>query len=463
MPTAFGLIAIPLCALCTLQPERLLQLAILGAAFEAAAVLTFGTFGVQPALLPVAMFAGYVLLQLLLGARYPGTRIVLWAVTPFILVTAWALLGSVLLPRLFAGEVDVWPQKPTPPFMATPLQADFSNINQDFYALADCVALLLASLFATATHVSPRRLLGAFWLSAYLAIAVAIWQFLGRMTGLPFPTEFFLSNPGYAQLSDQMLGGLYRINGSFTEPAALASFLSGVVGAAGWCLLSGRGARHLRILLPLALVAMIVSTSTTGYAVLALMVLALVAYALLRGSRRLVSRLAMAGIVLLPIAVVGVLAVAVLAPTTVNTAAAVLDGTLNKQESSSYQDRTSLDWDSAALVLPTWGLGVGWGSNRSSSLLPGMLADLGIYGTLGLAWFGLRVARLVRQARVRATGDLAEVIDATIAYAMALITAALLSGPAITTVQFYIMVGILIASCARVLGDAPDPASATAT
>ena len=459
MPTTFGLLAIPLCCLCALHPERLIQLAILGSAFEAAALLTFGGVGLQPALLPAALFVACVLLQLLLGARYPGARIVWWATTPFVLVTAWALLGSLLLPQLFAGEVYVWPQKQTAPYVAVPLAADFSNINQDAYAMADCAALVFAALYSTAGHVSPRRLLDAFWLSGYVAAGIALWQFASRLTGLPFPTGFFLSNPGYAQLSDQTLGGLSRINGSFTEPAALASFLAGVVGAAGWSLLNGIGGRHLRWLLPLAVLAMVVSTSTTGYAVLALMVLALVGFAALRGSRRLVSRLATAGVILVPLALIGAIAATVLAPAAVRNVATVMESTLGKQDSTSYQDRTGTDHDSLALVLPTWGLGVGWGSNRSSSLLPGMLADLGLYGTLGLAWFGLRIARLVRQARRHASGELAETIEATAAYAVSLLAAALLSGPAITSVLFYLMLGLLVASCARALDPSLAPAA----
>ena len=451
----FGLAAIPLCCLCVAHPVRLIQLAILGSAFEAAALLAFGGLGVQPPLLPLAMFVGHVLLQLLLGARYPGARVVWWAVTPFVLVTAWALLGSILLPQLFAGDVYVWPQKQAAPYVAVPLAPDFSNINQDIYALADCAALVFTALFATVDRVSPRRLLDAFWLSGYLAAGVALWQFAGRVTGLPFPTDFFLSNPGYAQLSNQTLGGLSRINGSFTEPAALASFLAGVVGAAGWSLLNGIGASHLRWLLPLAVLAMVLSTSTTGYAVLALMVLAIVGFAALRGSRRLVSRVAAAGVVLAPLALIGAVSATALAPALVRNAAAVLESTLDKQDSSSYQDRTSADRDSLALVLPTWGLGVGWGSNRSSSLLPGMLADLGLYGTLGLAWFGLRIARLVAEARHHASGELAETIEAGTGYAVSVLAACLLSGPAITTVLFYLMLGLLIASCARAMKAAP--------
>ena len=73
---------------------------------------------------------------------------------------------------------------------------------------------------------------------------------------------------------------------------------------------------------------------------------------------------------------VGALVTSALLPRMVRGVQEVLASTMNKQESSSYQDRTSTDVDSLAIVLPTYEFGVGWGSNRSSSLVPGILATL---------------------------------------------------------------------------------------
>lgn len=449
--TLFGVFALPLCALCALSPDRLLQLVVLGSTFEAAAVLTFGGFGLQPALLPTALFSGYVMLQLLLGARHPGTRTVVWAVTPFILVTAWALVSSLLLPRMFANQVYVWPQKVTPPFMSVPLEPNASNVNQDIYILADCTVLVLAALHATRTRFDLLRLLQAYWISGYAAVGIAMWQLAGALTGLPFPTDFLSSNPGYAQLTSQAIAGVPRINGSFTEPAALAAYLCGVIGASGWTMLNGHATRMVRLLLPTALAGLLISTSTTGYAVLAIMAMALPCYAIATGSQRLLSRLALAAVLFVMVGTAAVLTLVTLVPAVERNAEVVLASTLDKQQSSSYQDRTSTDVDSLAVVLPTWGLGVGWGSNRSSSLLPGLLAGLGLYGTAGLGWFALRVVRLVRCARPVADRAMAQVIDACTGSLVATLTAGLLSGPAITSMLFYVLLALLIAACVRAI------------
>lgn len=457
--TLFGLLALPLCVLCALNPERLLQLAILGAAFDAAAVVTVGDFGVQPALLPTTLFIGYVLLQMLLGARFRGAATVWWVVTPFVVVTIWAVAGSQLMPRLFANQVYVWPQRLEPPFLAVPLAPSPSNLNQDVYVVADCLTLVTTALYATCTRFDLRRLLAAYWTSGFLAAGLAFWQLASRLASVPFPTEFLTSNPGYAQLTTQTIGAIPRINGSFTEPAALAGYLAGIVGASGWSLLNGNSTGVSRLVLPVAVAAMVISTSTTGYGVLAIMVAALPGYALLTRSQRLLSRLVLAGLLLLLVAAAGILTLATLVPAVGTAASEVLGSTLDKQSSSSYQDRTSTDFDSLAVVLPTWGLGVGWGSNRSSSLAPGLLASLGIYGTLALAWFAARVFRVVRRARRSADRALAQVIDAANGSILAVLIAGLLSAPAITAVGFYVMLGTLIGAAVRVsIAVIPRPA-----
>src|SRR5471030_3129905 len=100
-----------------LRPMRLLQLLTVAAIFEAAAALTIDDLGVQPSLVPAIAFLGYVSLQLLLGARYPGQSQVLRMTLPFLLVAAWAVASSFIIPRVFEGQLLVWPQKAEPPYV----------------------------------------------------------------------------------------------------------------------------------------------------------------------------------------------------------------------------------------------------------------------------------------------------------------------------------------------------------
>lgn len=60
----------------------------------------------------------------------------------------------------------------------------------------------------------------------------------------------------------------------------------------------------------------------------------------------------------------------VLKPELIDSVSIIVDATLNKTGSDSYDDRTATDIGALATVGESYGLGVGWGSYRSSSLTP---------------------------------------------------------------------------------------------
>ncbi len=55
---------------------------------------------------------------------------------------------------------------------------------------------------------------------------------------------------------------------------------------------------------------------------------------------------------------------------------------INKSESGSFKDRITADMHAIKLFIDTYGLGVGLGSNRPSSLLPYLLSQIGFIGTI---------------------------------------------------------------------------------
>lgn len=450
--TAFGLLLLPACLAASLRPVALLQLALLMSVFEAAAAITLGGLGLQPAMLPSAMFSAFVLLQVLLGARYRGQNEIWRPLLPMTLFTGWALAASIALPRFFDGQVSVYPQKLDPPFGAVLLSPAIAGVNQDLYLLVDYAMLLFTSLFMSGTIVRPTRILNAYILSGYAAVAIGAWQLANKTVGIPFPESFFYSNPGLAILSTQQVSFVPRINGPFTEPAAYAGFLVSVVCSTGWMALNGRTTLSVRVLLCCALVMVLLSTSTTGYGVLALFVAGLPVYAALRGSGRLHMQIARWGIILC-VAMAGVsLATTALFPSVIKAANEVLTSTLGKQDSDSYRERSTADADSLEMAVKTYGLGVGWGVNRSSSLIPGILSNVGVIGALGLTWFAVGVIRFVNRAcRVMRDPDDLMVIRGATGAILGVLAAALLSGPSITSDSFFILIGLLIGTSARVL------------
>jgi hypothetical protein len=449
--TQLSFVLLPLSLLWAMRPVRLLQLMVVATVFDASAVLTIGSLGVTPGLAPGGIFLGFVALQILLGVRYPGGRQVWPMIFPFALVTVWAVLSSIIMPRVFEGQIYVWPQKMEPPFVITALAPTAGNLNQDIYLVIDCSLLVLTSMFLTKPSVQLKSLINVYLFSAYLAAAIALWQLGNKLAGIPYPNDLFYSNPGWAILTQQQVGVVPRINGSFSEPSSLAGYMAGIVCSCGWALLQGHRHTGLRLILIVGLVTMALSTSTTGFGVLAIVSCGIPIYAVARGDARLTGSVLNIG---LPLVLVGgmiVFAASVIQPTIISNLQEVVDATLSKQESTSYQERTSADADSMTAFEDSFGLGTGWGSNRSSSLIPGLLATVGLPGVGGLIWFFVVLTKHVRRARrSMPSQDHLFVIDASCGALVGYVLPAILAGPTIGSVTFFFLLGLLVACVARV-------------
>ncbi len=450
--TLFGYILLPLCVAAILQPTWQLYLVLLVSAFGAATPLVVGGLGLPPGVIPGSLFLAYVAVQFLLGARFPGAPLAWRTLEPFVLTAAYAFFTAIMVPRLFAGSFTVWPQKLTPPYdIPVPLAPGSGNITQSFYLLIDSALLICCALYFARARFDVAQLLRIYLGAGYVVVAICGWQFVHKMTGLWYPEAFFYSNPGWVLYPGQTMGIVPRINGPFSEPAALAFYLSGTIFCCVWLMLRGFRSRMAAILLPLALAALLASTSTTGFAVLGTGATGLVVYGLAWAPPRLASRIFFRA---MPVAVVSIamaLALSTLSARVEESIALVSQMSLNKAEGDSFAIRTRSDLDGLGVLWPTYGLGAGWGSVRASSLVPGMLANLGIYGCALLVWFAVRVTRQVGRARRLATdaGQLMG-LEGLSAAILGQITAALVSAPAINALDFHVLVGALIAAAARV-------------
>jgi hypothetical protein len=266
-----------------------------------------------------------------------------------------------------------------------------------------------------------------------------------------FPEPLFYSNPGWVIFRGQEFGGVLRTNGPFSEPASLAFYMCGIVYSCGWVLVRGHRSRFALGLLPVAIGVLSLSTSTTGYVVLGAGGAFLLLYALTAAPPALSGRILKYGVPFAVLLVVGVLAMASLDTGFARSLDEVVGQTLSKSQGNSYDERTSLDSDCLNVLWPSMGLGAGWGSVRSSSLIPGLLANIGIPGMALVVWFGLRIAFGVRRAR-RMTTDPGRllVIDAMVGALAGTLAAAVVSAPTISNVDFYLLLGVLVGSIAQV-------------
>jgi hypothetical protein len=454
--TLFGFALLPLCAAAILQPVWQLQLVLLAGAFGAAAPLVIGGYGLPPGVVPAALFLSYVALQFFLGARFPAADRAWRTLEPFMLMAAYALVTALLVPRLFAGSFTVWPQKLAPPFdVPVLLQPSMSNVTQSFYLLLDTAVLVGVALHLGRSRADPLRLLYTYLGCGFVVVAICGWQLAQKLTGIWFPEAFLYSNPGWAIFPGQTMGIVPRINGPFSEPAALAYYLSGPIFCCTWLALRGHRNRVALALLPFAVLALLLSTSTTGFAVLSVGGVVLLVYGLTRAPRLVARRIFAVALPLAALAVAGAVAMSTLSARVEESIAVVTQQSLVKAHGDSFINRTGLDMDSLGVLFPSFGLGAGWGSQRASSLMPGLLANLGIYGCALLLWFIVRLVRQVGRARrLAATSNQLMALDGLSAALIGHVTAALISAPALNAADLYVLLGALIACAARVEAEA---------
>jgi hypothetical protein len=457
--TVLGILVLPLSLIWALRPLRLVQIALVAAVFEAGAALVIGGgFGLPLAMVPGLLFIAYIIMQYALGMRYAAEGPVLRAVIPLLALLFYALLSVLLLPDAFAGTVMVWPQKADPiqPGLV-PLAFNSGNVTQTLYLAMNITITVATALFLTHSKVSYRGIICAYLLGGYVVVGLAFWQFASRIAGVPFPDDVLYSNPGWA-IVEQNLGGVPRIQASFSEPAGLAFYLSGLCFCCLWLI-----ARRYRVMAPslllvLAVVAMLLSTSTTGIVTL---LLGLPLLTVLTGLRSDASGLAQLMKTVAVLALSGAIAIGpvfVLKPSLLQSVDQVVTSTLSKGDSESYTERSGIDAAAVATVGASYGLGVGWGSFRASSLLPGLLANGGIFGVLMVLWLFARVARLVSKAAANAPEHSGRVlVDGFAAALCGQLCAALLSAPTIGSLAFFLQLGCVIGAAARM---SVEPSSA---
>ncbi|NHN83594.1 hypothetical protein GOB93_02930 [Acetobacter musti] len=446
-----GVILFPLCLLFWMKPDRLLEILLVAGIFPAAAALILGGLAVQPSLAPGLAFLSYFLLQKLLGARYPGQSGVMRLCAPMIFCAAWAIFGSFVMPRLFQNQVLVWPQKNDASGARSLLAPSFGNITQDVYLLLNVMLMVCSAQYLTRWQVSIIRLYYAFLVAGWMVVVICVWQFAARVGGVPFPKTFLYSNTSWAVLDTQMTGPVPRINASFTEPAACATYLAGVLFSTVWITLKGYRVRWVRPLIAASALCLCLTTSTTGFATVAIGALLLPVMLVATGAARLLGRVGQLAMIAAVLLGIGGLLVVTFVPKAVSGAQDVISGTAEKKDSASYKERSQADADSIEEFTDTYGLGVGWGSNRSSSLVPGLLATVGAIGVIGLLVFDWRLVSAAGQALKIAPGCAESLVtEGMLAALLGRLISAIVSAPTIGMPDFYVMIAVVIAAITRI-------------
>ena len=265
--------------------------------------------------------------------------------------------------------------------MALPLQWSVSNAAQAGYLILDCVFLMYATWLAR-DHREMEANIRAFRYAGIVAAAVGTYQLIAHKAGLPYPKDFFNSNEAWAQLLTEKIAGTWRLSATYTEPSAAGGFFAAWSSFLLFIVADPTTARRSDWLLLCTGIAMLLlTTSSTGYVVLAIVLSIFV----LQQVVRLVVRGRISPRVAIVCAVIGVGALGALAflPDFDRLLREVL---LQKSESISAKDRTATQWQALSIIGQTSGLGVGLGSNRPSGMVFYILSNLGVPGVALFAY-----------------------------------------------------------------------------
>jgi hypothetical protein len=305
-----------------------------------------------------------------------------WAPAVIAVLVLYVVAGSIILPRLFAGEISVF--VPSMGRIAeVPLMPVSGNITQSCYFAADALLFFaVAMLLLRPTYFGVLKV--AMFCFATVHVGLCLVDLAGKAaTGGDILS--FLRTAGYSMLTEVQAEGFWRIVGGYPEASISAAATATALAFtfSYWRSTGHGGALALTIILSLLL---ILSTSTTGYVVALALAIGFLADVLRCAGQ---GRLRVRDVWVLAMVVAGVaamLALAVADENALGPLTRLLQGSLfEKASSSSAAERLYWNYKSLMAFVDTSGLGIGLGSSRASSLVVAVLSQLGLFGALALA------------------------------------------------------------------------------
>lgn len=365
----------------------------------AAIILTsLGGSSITPGYLTIFFFAFAVLI------RNNGLARVTGLLTPnrpefvFLVFVVWAIFISMVMPRVFQGMFTVYPLGEDNPFGALqkrPVGPLTSNLTQSVYYIGDLVVVLFVG--AMLASMNNLRIAAMGVLAAVVAnLGFVVLDLFTFMTGTE-QLMSFMRNATYAQMSADIVLGVKRITGSFTEASSFAIYSLGLF---AFVFRLWRGGVNLPFTGVLAFAtgfALIMSTSSTAFAAFGLY-LAIVFSREFSGADRTLprthDRVAKTGFLLsmVPVGALAIASVIALRPEILDPVTQMIDEMLiNKLSSESGAERTNWNMSGLQNIVDSYGLGIGLGSNRTSSFAIALVSATGVIGGLLFLFYLTRV------------------------------------------------------------------------
>jgi len=352
-----------------------------------------GGAAIQPAYLAL----GLLILRILLADG--STRVLLGpalsANSAMVVFCLYGAVGAILLPRMFEGMIDVTPMKPSTAdlFGTEPLRSSSQNVTAAVYVVGSSLAAMAGWIAARSPSAAPQIIKFFAWLT-FANVALGLLA-LALITAGQWEIVGIIRNGNYNAL-DQNYRGIVRMAGFFPEASAYASYSVPllIVCVEMWI-------RDLRPRLTgpaaLAMLAILVlSTSGSAYLGMAgysvILMLRFLAFPTAFTPRKI---LAIIGLALFGLT--AVLAATLAVPTLATTFSEMFTQmTVGKSESSSGIQRQFWAQQGLDAFKVSYGIGIGPGSFRSSSLGTAIAGSMGVVGLTAFLIFVWNVIKPLR-------------------------------------------------------------------
>jgi hypothetical protein len=365
---------------------------LLGAA-AAVTLTSLGSANIQPAYLMLGFVALYALVQRRVRAAafaslaFPKEGFWLAA------TALYAVMSAAFLPRIFAGLTYVYTIARTEVglgLLLTPLAPSTGNITQTVYFIGDVVCFLAFAGFAR----SPAGLKAVATAGVVCAAANLLFAGLDLATYWTGTTALlgFLRNATYRMLDDAAIGDFKRIVGSFPEASTFAYYTVGLFAFCGKLWLARVWPRITGPIALLSLLALVFSTSSSGYAGLLAFLVALFLVSLGQLAIQPITKPTFAFVMIAPVLVLALIAgLRLHAPSWRIASDLVQQTVIDKLDSQSGVERSRWNHQALINIADTAGLGGGVGSVRASSFPIAVVGNIGVIGGLTYSAFLLGV------------------------------------------------------------------------
>lgn len=448
--TTLGYLIIPISlAVFLLKPRWLFPLTVLLAPFQASSVIDIylGDYpiGLQPGYLTAILFLASILLGILIRGKLYIPRELNAIYLPLLLFVGYCVLTAIIIPTILQNQILVLPPRAGLGIRnLTPLKISGTNLSQTFYLMFLFTFAFFSSLQIAQDTKFHNQIVKVYLLSGLLVILIGFYQVIAWHFKLPFPNEIIYSNPGYRGTGaiQSLSIGLKRLSSTLAEPSIASYYLSGLFAFSLSLSFIRVHSKIEKLLAILSFVALLMTTSTTAYLILLLLIILFTFHNL--QSKHVLSTAIIYALIFILISsfILSIMWVSGLFSSVPSIINEIIS---EKPKSISFTDRFGADIYSLGLIFKSFGFGVGWGSNRSSSLITNLFSNAGLWGVIILLWFTIRLVRHTNRAQKTTTNI--ESHDYIDAYSMSIITmllAGFISIPDTIHLFFWVNLSILI-------------------